>query len=278
MRLWIAITLFLSTLPTWSEGTAGVGRIVSAGGTVTEIAYALGIGNDLVGVDISSLYPAEALHDHPSVGYVRTLSAEGILSLKPQVLLTTVDAGPPAVLSQLRSSGVKVEVVPSGNTWDAALERIRFIARIVGRTEAGAALESSFVQQKAIALDVVKSQKKVPRVLFLYSRGASTLMVSGTGTEADAMITMAGGSNAVTAYTGYRPLTPEALAQAHPDIVLMTTRGLEALGGQAGLMEIPGFKTGAGTAKIVAMDDLLLLGFGPRLPEAILHLVRQWAE
>lgn len=251
-------------------------RVVSAGGTVTEIVYALGQGPRLVGTDSSSLFP-EAATRLPQVGYVRALSAEGLLSLAPDLMLTTTDAGPPAVVSQVRSAGVRVETVPAGATWDAAEARIAFVAQSLGVPEKGRALVEAFQRGRSQAEARVSARKTSPRVLFIYSRGAGTLMVAGRGTEAQAIITLAGGTNAVTGYEGYRPLTPEALASARADVVLLTTRGLEALGGAEGLRAVPGLAS-AGEVPVVALDDLLLLGFGPRLPEAVLALEALWPQ
>ena len=244
-------------------------RIVTAGGTVTEIVFALGLGPHVVGVDVSSVYPAEAQKDRPSVGYVRQLSAEGVLSLAPDVLLTTADAGPPAVLEQLRAAKVRVETVPSGSSWDAAKARIRFVAQTLGVPEKAAALEQRLDEARARIEAGLKIRKAPARVLFVYAHGAGTAAVSGVGTEADAIITLAGGVNAVTAYQGYRPLTAEALAAARPDLILFTSRGLESLGGEKGLAVLPGFSEALNTAKTASMDDLLLLGFGPRLGDAV---------
>lgn len=242
-------------------------RIVTAGGTVTEIVFALGQGSRVVGVDVSSLYPAEAQKGRPSVGYVRQLSAEGVLSLAPDLVLTTADAGPPAVLEQLAGAKVRVETVPSGNTWEAAEARIAFVGQVLGVPDQARALTAKLDASRA-KVETLKTAKSA-RVLFVYARGAGVTAVSGTGTEADAIIALAGGVNAVTAYQGYRPFTPEALAAAKPDVVLLTTRGLESLGGKDGLAALPGFGEVLKTARVEAMDDLLLLGFGPRLGEAV---------
>lgn len=250
-------------------------RVVAAGGTVTEIVYALGQGHLLVGVDSSSLYP-EAATKLPQVGYVRALSAEGLLSLAPTLVLTTVDAGPPAVVTQVGSAGVRVETVPGGASWEAAEARITFVAQRLGVADRGRTLVEEFRRERTRAEALVQARTWSPRVLFIYSRGAGTLMVAGRGTEAQAIVSLAGGTNAITGYEGYRPLTPEALASARPDVVLLTTRGLEALGGVEGLRSVPGFQAGAGSARVVALDDLLLLGFGPRLPEAVKTLEAQW--
>lgn len=268
----LSLVLMLSPFALGAQTTP---RVVSAGGTVTEIVYALGQGHLLVGVDSSSLYP-EAATKLPQVGYVRALSAEGLLSLAPTLVLTTVDAGPPAVMTQIRSTGVRVETVPGGATWEAAEARLTFVAEQLGVADRGRALTQEFRRERVRAEALVRARTSAPRVLFIYSRGAGTLMVAGRGTEAHAIVTLAGGTNAVVGYEGYRPLTPEALASARPDVVLLTTRGLEALGGVEGLRAVPGFQAGAGAARVVALDDLLLLGFGPRLPEAVLTLEAQW--
>jgi iron complex transport system substrate-binding protein len=243
-------------------------RVVTAGGTVTEIVYALGQGSRVVGADVSSVYPAEA-QSRPSVGYVRQLSAEGVLSLAPEVLITTADAGPPAVLEQIKAAGVRVEVVPAGNDWEAAKARIRFVAGVLGVSDRAKELEARLDASKARVDQNRQKRSSPPRVLFIYARGAGTVAVSGTGTEADAIIALAGGSNAVTAYQGYRPFTAEALAAAKPDLILLTSRGLESLGGTKGLAALPGLSEAVKTAKVESMDDLLLLGFGPRLGEAV---------
>lgn len=257
--------------------SAPASRVVSAGGTVTEIVYALDQQSRLVGVDVSSLYPTAATK-LPQVGYVRSLAAEGLLSLAPDLVLTTVDAGPPGVLSQIRGAGVPVSVVPAGATWSAAEARITFVAQALGVADRGQALVAEFRKNRAAAEAKVAQRKTSPRVLFVYSRGAGTMMVSGTGTEAAAIIALAGGTNVVTGYQGYRPLTPEALAAARPDVVLMTTMGLESVGGLKGLNQIPGFATAAAGIPVVALDDLLLLGFGPRLPQAVTALEALWPQ
>jgi len=267
-RFWAAIFVLVGTLAVAAPGP----RIVSAGGTVTEILYALGLGPQVVGVDTSSLYPAEALKNSPAIGYVRQLSAEGVLSLAPQILVTTVDAGPPAVLTQIRGAGVKVLAVPGGASWQAAAERIRFVAQEFGAAEAGQRLIAQLEEAHQRVDAKVQAKKTKPaRVLFIYSRGAGMLMVSGRGTEADAVIGLAGGVNAVTAYEGYRPLTPEALAAAQPDLLLFTSLGLQSLGGKGALAALPAFadRVTLERAQVAAVDDLLLLGFGPRLGEAV---------
>jgi iron complex transport system substrate-binding protein len=112
-------------------------------------------------------------------------------------------------------------------------------------------------------------------VLFVYARGAGTLMVSGGGTSAAEMLRLAGATNAVQGFEGFRPLTAEAVVAARPDIVLLPSRGLASLGGVEAVLKLPGMAlTPAGRARrVVALDDTLLLGFGPRLADAVEQLI-----
>lgn len=252
---------------------AAAERIVSAGGGVTEIVYALGCGDSVVGVDTSSVYPVQATA-LPQVGYARALSAEGILSLQPDLFLSYEDAGPPAVLQQLRDAGVEVKLLPSASTVDDLEHRIRTVARLLGVESNGEELIATIRSDLAHAEAAVSDNR--PRVLFIYARAGGILNVSGTGTTADAMIRLAGGVNAIEQFEGYKPLTAEAGLIARPDVILVTTRGVADIGGVNQLLQHPGLShTPAGkSGRVVAMDDVLLLGFGPRLGIAVEELAR----
>ena len=249
-------------------GNATPRRIVSIGGAVTETVFALGAGPRVVAVDSSSVFPAEA-DALPEVGYQRTLAAEGILALQPDLVIAAAEAGPPAALEQLRRAGVEVALMPPADTIGAAADRIRAIGAALGDPTAGNAMATR-VEQAAV--EARSRARQVPtRVLFLYARGGGTAMVSGTGTPAAAMIALAGAQPAMTAWDGFRPLSAEAAVAAAPDVILIPSRGLGSLGGIDGVLAMPGLgDTPAGRARrVVALDDLLLLGFGPRLPQAI---------
>ncbi len=248
-------------------------RIVSIGGAVTETIYALGAGSKIVGTDSSSLFP-EAATKLPQVGYSRALATEGILSLNPTLILASQEAGPAPVLSQLRDSGATIVMVPNGSPGvEEAQQKIRLIAEALGLKPAGDQLAEKVAAEAA----AVRRPAKKPRVLFIYARGGATLNVAGTGTAANAAIEAAGGINAVTGYAGYKPLTAEAAVTAAPDIILIPSRGLESAGGLEALLQQPGLaQTPAGKMKrVIAMDDLLLLGFGPRTGEAMAALAKQ---
>lgn len=251
-------------------------RIVSLGGAVTEIVYALGAGDQLVGRDASSIYP-EAAQELPSVGYYRRVPAEGVLSLRPTLVLAAADTGPPAVLDQIRSAGVTVRQMPGEASVEGAKAKIRAVAEALERSARGEQLIQNLEEDMAGARQLRSAVEETPRVLFIYARGAGTMNVAGSGTEAEAMIELAGAENAITGFSGYKPMNAEAVTAAAPDVVLMLERGLKSIGGASGLMKQPGIKlTPAGkNGRIVAMDDLLLLGFGPRLGEATRTLTRK---
>ncbi|MFT3814685.1 MAG: ABC transporter substrate-binding protein [Acidovorax sp.] len=244
-------------------------RLITLGGAVTECVYALGAEAQLVGTDTTSLYPEAALRT-PKVGYMRQLSAEGLLSLKPDAIVGTTEAGPPAVLDQVRSAGVRVELVRADHTWEEVGRKLQAVARVAGREpEARALLQKLDAEWAAVQAEVKKAPRQ-PRVLFILAHSGSP-QVSGTGTAADALIRYAGGVNAVQAYQGYRALTAEGLASAAPDVILNTTQGIEALGGEAAFWQRPEFALTPAFKRraLVAMEANHLLGFGPRLPGAV---------
>jgi iron complex transport system substrate-binding protein len=252
---------------------AGGERYVCLGGALTEAVFALGAGGSVVGVDSGSTWPtaADAL---PDVGYQRALSAEGVLALAPTRVLLTDEAGPPAAVEAL-AGAVPVTRLPVAHDGAAAVARLRAIGDAIGRDA------SPLADQLAAELAEVSRQAALltrrPRVLFVYARGAGALTVAGRGTAADGMIRLSGAINAMDAER-YTPLTAEAALGAAPDVVLVTTTGLQSLGGEAGLWASPGLAlTPAGAARrLVVHEDLALLGFGPRTGQAALALVRAW--
>jgi iron complex transport system substrate-binding protein len=251
-------------------------RIVAAGGAVTEIIYALGQGDKVVGTDISSLWPSE-VSQLPRIGYLRTLSAEGILALHPTLLLTTTEAGPPATLEHLRASHVRIETVSSGFTPESVETKLAAVAKALAISEKGQQHIERFRAewQKTQAGLAVYPDK--PRVLFVLAHTGGSPMVAGRNTAADAMIALAKAENAAASFEGYKPLTAEAAAMARPDVILITDEGIKELGGMQSLWNNAALSlTPAGKhRRAVSMDSLYLLGFGPRLPEAVTELATQ---
>lgn len=249
-------------------------RIVSVGGGLTEIIYALGAEKELVGVDTTSLYP-QAATKLPSVGYARALSSEGILALSPTLVLASEDAGPPAVLRQISTAGVPVTVLSANDQFEGVIERIKRVGAVVDRDAQASQLESQLTQEwQRVRAPILARKTVAPRVLFILSHSPGSVMVGGRGTSADAMISYAGARNAVDGFNGFKPLTPEAVIAAQPDIVLLTEQGMQVVGGVDGVLKLPGLAhTPAGQKRrIVALEAMFMLGFGPRLPQALAAL------
>lgn len=252
-------------------------RLVTIGGAVTEIVFALGAGAHVVAVDTSSVYPPEVTK-LPQVGYQRTIATESILALSPDLVIASAEAGPPAALAQLRAAGVAVTIIPVALSPEAAAARIEAIGAALDATPAATALAARVRRDTRAALARWGTAGDRPTALVIYARGAGTTMVAGTDTAGAAMLALAGARNPAT-FTGYKPLSPEALVEAAPDVIVVPSRGLATIGGEAGLLALPGVAaTPAGRARrFVAMDDLLLLGFGPRLATAIDELADRLA-
>jgi iron complex transport system substrate-binding protein len=249
-------------------------RIVTLSSAVTETVFALGLADQVVGVDESSTFPAEAAA-RPKVGFYRQASSEGILSLKPTLVLAPESINPATVVQQLRAAGVPVLLLEEAQSAEAARERIRTIGQAL-KAEAGAEAVISRMDRDLAEAERIQRSGRAPKVLFIYARGAGTVNVAGNATAADAVLRLAGGENVVSGYEGYRPLTAEAAVAAAPEIIVIPADGLESLGNHTGLLRQPGISlTPAGrNHRIVAVDDLLLLGFGPRLGEGVLALTR----
>ncbi len=257
-----------------SSAFAAPSRIVTLGAGVTETVFALGLGEQVVGVDVSSLHPPEALRK-PKVGYVRMTSAEGIASLKPELVLASSVLGPKSIPDQLKSANIRLETVPASKSIKDAIGRIETIGKLLEKEkEAGELIKD--LKAKLAQAEAHSQGKSKLRVLFIFVHGGAAMQVSGTRTAADAMINAAGAINAVTQFPGYKVLSTEALLAAKPDVILVTTRSLKAVGGAEALWGSPGVAlTPAGQAKrLVVMDDLRLLGFGPRTGDALLELAR----
>ena len=248
-------------------------RLVAAGGAVTEIIYALGQGDRLAGSDISSLWPEEVKR-LPRIGYLRTLSAEGILALHPDMLLTTPEAGPPATLEHLRAGQVRIETIPGGFTPESVETKLTRVAEALGQPERGRQLVDRFRGEWDRARASVAKLPGKPRVLFVLAHTGGSPMVAGRNTAADAMIQLARAENAGAAFDGYKPLTAEAAAMANPDVILITDEGVQELGGLQALWSNTALRlTSAGKhRRAVSMDSLYLLSFGPRLPAAVRDL------
>jgi iron complex transport system substrate-binding protein len=245
---------------------ADASRIVSAGGSVTEIIYALGAESQLVAVDTTSNYPSAA-SDLPSVGYVRALSTEGMLSTEPTLILGEDDMGPPEVLSQLSSLGLELLVVPEGWSGKAIIDKVNCVSSIIGADGSASDALVGSLQQHLDDLSAQRSliDKPIRAALLLALRdGVPT--AAGVGTSGHGVLEMAGLTNVFADFEGWKPIAPEAMIKSNPEVIFITERSAKAAGGIDAVISDPIIElTLAGNKKnVLAVDGMALLGFGPR--------------
>ncbi|WP_424969294.1 heme/hemin ABC transporter substrate-binding protein [Dinoroseobacter sp. S76] len=270
MMFRIALLMFLLAGPVLASD-----RVLTIGGALTEIVYALGEEGRLVGRDATSTYPPAA-EDLPDVGYMRALSPEGVLSLAPDLIIADEGAGPAEALDVLTSARVPIVFVRDEPSADGLIAKIDQVAEALGVPERGAELAA----QVRADLDAAKAQvaelagDRPKRVLFILSTQGGRILASGTETAAAAMIELAGGVNANTGFDGYKPLTDEAVAAMAPDLILMMARGGDHGMATDALLALPALAAtpAARTRAVVQMDGLFLLGFGPRTAQAVRDL------
>ncbi|CNL71951.1 hemin ABC transporter substrate-binding protein [Yersinia alsatica] len=271
MRLRLLSLPFILSLSAYllPLNTLAAERIVTIGGDVTEIAYALGAGGEIVARDSTSLQP-QAVQKLPDVGYMRMLNAEGILAMKPTMLLVSELAQPSLVLKQVADSGVNVVTVPGQTTPESVAVKINAVAAALHQQEKGQELIKDYQQR----LGAVSNTPLPVKVLFVMSHGGLTPMAAGQNTAADAMIRAAGGNNAMQGFSRYRPLSQEGVIASAPDLLLITSDGVKALGGSDGIWKLPGMAlTPAGKNKrLLVVDDMALLGFGLETPQVLAQL------
>ncbi len=258
------LQLLLGLLLLAVGSAAAAERLVVAGGAITEVIYALGAEDQLVGVDSTSTWPPEA-RDLPRVGYVRALPVEGILALSPDRLLVAPEAGPERALQQLERV---VPVSRIDSAWEpaAVVRRVRQIADLVDREEQGERLARELEQEFA-AIERTLPPEARPRVLFLLATGGHGLMVGGRNTQAQALLDALQLPNAAVDVEGFKPLNAEAALALRPELIVVaeTGRGAFRLQDWPALQQTPAGRDG----RILVRDSMFLLSFGPRLPQAM---------
>ena len=242
-------------------------RIITLGGSVTEISVALGARDLLVARDTTSTFPKD-IQTLPDVGYIRALSPENILALDPDLIIAEGDAGPPEAVEVLKDAGIPFILVPEATDPTGVAAKINAVAAALDLP--GAELAARWQAGLDTAATRAAEITAPKRVLFILSLQGGRVMAGGERTEAEGIIRLAGGINAATGFQGYKPTTDEAVLAAQPDLILMMDREGELSISDADVLAQPALsQTPAATAgAIVRMDGMLLLGFGPRTPEA----------
>lgn len=275
----MAVTPFAVSAGAWtitdSSGRkteiADVSRIVTVGGAVTEIVYALGFGDRIVAVDITSSFPAE-VKSKPSVGYMRALAPEGVLALSPKIVLAIEGSGPPDAVEVLSRASVPFVIVPEGYDEASVLKKIRFIAQALGVPEKGEAIAKQVAEDFA-ALKAMRAKIFARRsAVFVLAVGNGTPTVAGDRTSAEGVFELAGVDNAIKGMNGFKPATPEATLAAAPQVVITMIERNHGLGADL-MFALPAFSgTPAAREKRLVSIPSYFLTFGPRTAHAAQRL------
>ncbi|MEO1985547.1 MAG: ABC transporter substrate-binding protein [Martelella sp.] len=262
-----------------TEPLADTSRVVTIGGSVTEIVYALGAGDDIVGRDTTSTYPPEAAAK-PDIGYMRQLSPEGVLSINPSAIITIEGAGPPQTMDVLKQAEVEMAVVPEDYSRDGILAKVEMVGALIGKEAEAEALAADIKQRldPLLAANDARPEEERKSALFILSLNGGKVMASGTGTAANGMIEAAGLDNAVGDFPGYKALSDEAIIKAAPDVIILMD---ESAGSRAptndDIAANPALSlTPAGEAMaIYRIDPVGMLNFGPRFAENLAALTTE---
>lgn len=267
MQYLVRTLVFITTL-TLSLHSFGAKRIVSIDGSITEIIYALGAQQSLVGVDTTSLYP-QAATKLPQVGYMRQLSIEGILSLKPTTVIATTSAGPEEVFTRLSSAGVKVVRIENKYSLEGVLEKINRVGSVLGKTLRAKELAKTLKQNINQQLESIQGAQHKPETLFILGAGERGLMAAGRDTQAQAVLDMVGAKN-VMQHKGYKPVGAEGVLKNDPEFILIAHTGptdMDALNKKFAMTRAEQ------NNQVHLIDTVKVLGFGPRLDQGIEQLI-----
>jgi iron complex transport system substrate-binding protein len=250
-------------------------RIVALANGAAELIDAMGYRKNLVGRDIAS--STTELTDVPIVTSGHQVIPETIMGLQPTLVIIDDATGPSSAIAKLEKAGIRI--VSISQSWNLAelISKIEQIGTALGAPQSAARLKSALTESIDGSLIEASANDKELKIAFLYLRGTSSIyLVGGKGSGADYLIEATGAVDvgAQKLSKPFTPLTAETMAQLNPDLILVMIGGLESVGGVSGLVELPGIaQTPAGkNRQVVAVDDSLLLSFGPRTPALISEL------
>ncbi|MCF3594590.1 ABC transporter substrate-binding protein [Rhodobacteraceae bacterium LMO-12] len=276
--LCLLVSIFVVAAAQAGKAEKAANRIVSVGGAITEIVYALGEEDRLVARDTTSNYPSE-VRALPDVGYIRRLSPEGILSVNPDMLITQEGAGPVEKVELLREAAISLVEIPEGYTTDAVITKIMTVAEALGVPEKGAALAEQIRSDLDAAAASTEGMRD-KRVLFILTMAGGRIMVGGQNTAAQGIIELAGATNAASGFDDYKTMTDEAIIQSGADVILLMDSKDSRRVTDEQLFSHPAIAaTPAGQNRsVVRMDGMKMLGFSVRTAQAITELSRALRE
>jgi len=242
-------------------------RVVIAGGSITEIFYLLDLQDHIVALDITSNFPEDA-KKYPSIGYVRMLSAEGLLSMNPSIILGENDMGPSTVIGQVKQTGVELKIIPEEKSVLGILEKIRCVAGIMDVSSYAEELINEKYREMLFQIEENKriiSEKNISAMV-IYSMQGTSPIVSGSGESGDAFLKLTGAQNAFASFEGWKPASAESIIANNPDYIIVTNRLLKRFSNLEELSNHPSLSQTKAAKKnqIIAKDGMAMMGFGPR--------------
>lgn len=276
----VAATLFSApmAIAQTTEPLADVSHLVTIGGSVTEIVYALGAGDDLVGRDTTSAYPPEA-EALPDVGYMRQLGPEGVLSVSPSAIIAIEGSGPPETLEVLEKAGIDFALVPESYDRDGILAKVETVGTLIGKESEARTLADSIAAKldPILAANEARPESEKKRVIFILSLRGGKVMASGTGTAANGVIEAAGLINAAGDFQGYKALSDEAVIEAEPDVILMMAGAGDHSASDADVLAQPALALtpAAEAGAIYRIDPAGMMNFGPRFADHLEELTQK---
>lgn len=270
LRLLVTILLLTSTpmkANVVCETASNTEKVVVAGGSLTEIMYFLGLQQKIVALDVTSSYPKEA-KKLPSIGYVRALSTEGVLSLDPTLVIGENDMGPENVVEQIKRTNIDLRIIPETHSAEGIKSKVLCLGTIFDLNDK----TKKKVNDELIPLiddleEIQKKNKKLKkRILLILSMQGTSPVVAGLGTAGDGFIKMTGASNVITEFEGWKPVSPESLILSNPDYILITSRGMRSFRSIDELVKQPALSltNAAKNRNVIDINGMAMLGFGPR--------------
>lgn len=273
-RLIVGFVLFFFHMVTAVHARAdSPERIVSAGGSITEIIYALDKQDLIVATDSTSIYPAPAAR-LPKLGYFRQLSTEGVLSFQPSHLIGTQSTGPASLAPQLTAAGVKVDILGEQRDFQGLTQLIQDVGQLLDAQHQASLLVESITQQVA---ELKLAQNKNPSIsaLFVMSDSERGLMVAGNNTVPQSLFNDAGIRNVAAKLSDYKVMDNESILAANPDLIFVASHRIQGPEALQTLCRHPALKaTSAGkNCALVVMNSSEALGLSPRYPQALATVI-----
>ena len=250
-------------------------RITAAGGSITEIIYFLEQESRLIAVDVTSNYPKSAMN-FPSIGYVRALSAEGVLSLDPTLIIGENDMGPPSVIDQINRTNVETRVLPEIHSASGIIQKIECVGKMIGMKKNEIDFYNNKLLKQVSQLENSTSDAEGKKIIYILSMQSGSPLIAGSNTSGDGLISLAGGINPLSSFEGWKPVGTESIIQAEPDLIIISERGLKGFGTIEELSNHPALylTPAAQNNNILALDGMASLGFGPRTIDTALQIAK----